>query len=380
MELDVKYPTLYKTKKKVLIWEIETFHHKDYSEYKITHGQKDGKLQTTSTKVTEGKNIGKANETSIQDQCDKEAEALHKRQIDRKGYTTHESVHQYNVISMIPRVMLAESFDDYGHKIQFPCLIQPKLDGIRCLANGTATFVQMLSRQQKMFSHLHKIKQELREIYKNRGFTFDGELYRHGYTFQQITSAVKRDEPNDLTDTIEYHVYDIISTDTNIDRYKKLDQFFKETDTWNYVFKHIKFVPTEVANSIEDIDAAHAKWTALGYEGIMIRNYAGLYKEDGRSQNLLKYKKFIDQEFPIVGAIRNKGKLENTCVFVCDHNGEEFKVMCEGSQEEREKLWSDWKNGKIQAGDKLTVKFFSWTSSDKPVPRFPIGVGVRNYE
>lgn len=118
----------------------------------------------------------------------------------------------------------------------------------------------------------------------------------------------------------------------------------------------------------------------MGYEGIMIRNYAGLYKEDGRSQNLLKYKKFIDQEFPIVGAIRNKGKLENTCVFVCDHNGEEFKVMCEGSQEEREKLWSDWKNGKIQAGDKLTVKFFSWTSSDKPVPRFPIGVGVRNYE
>jgi ATP-dependent DNA ligase len=135
----------------------------------------------------------------------------------------------------------------------------------------------------------------------------------------------------------------------------------------------VKGVDTQLIKSIEEIEHWHEVYTKQGYEGLMIRNASGKYKQDGRSQDLLKYKKFLDMEFPIVGADQNKGKLANTCTFRCTHNGAEFNVMPEGTQEEREQMYTDWKDGAIKAGDLLTVKFFSWTNSEKPVPRFPIG-------
>lgn len=49
----MKFPTLYKLKKKVLVWEIETFYPPLYNKpvYKITFGQKGGKMQETITEV-----------------------------------------------------------------------------------------------------------------------------------------------------------------------------------------------------------------------------------------------------------------------------------------------------------------------------------------
>lgn len=138
----MKLPTLYKIKKKVLQWEIETRHSPEYSEYIITHGQKDGKLQTTSTMVTQGKNLGKANETSIQEQCDLEAKALWQKQIDRKGYNLGgegkledgSSLFIYENYA-VPSPMLALEYDKFAHKVVFPCYIQPKLDG--CLSGDS---------------------------------------------------------------------------------------------------------------------------------------------------------------------------------------------------------------------------------------------------
>jgi hypothetical protein len=118
----------------------------------------------------------------------------------------------------------------------------------------------------------------------------------------------------------------------------------------------------------------------VGFEGAMIRNSAGGYKQDGRSQDLLKYKKFMEQEFPIVGASQNKGKLSNTCTFQLEHNGVTFSAMPDGSEEERAKLYQDWKDGNIKVGDLATVTFFSWSTSESPIPRFPIFKSVRSYE
>lgn len=89
----------------------------------------------------------------------------------------------------------------------------------------------------------------------------------------------------------------------------------------------------------------------------------------------------MDEEFKIIGAEENKGKLEGTCVFVCETDeGGTFKVMPEGSEEQRTQYFDDWNSGKIKVGDKLTVKFFSWSTSTPKVPRFPIGKGIRDGE
>ena len=74
-----KYPILYKKDKsgKLRIWSILAIFKNTDNTYWINleYGQKDGKITYSEKEVKEGKNIGKKNETSIEQQliliCDK---------------------------------------------------------------------------------------------------------------------------------------------------------------------------------------------------------------------------------------------------------------------------------------------------------------------
>jgi hypothetical protein len=72
--------------------------------------------------------------------------------------------------------------------------------------------------------------------------------------------------------------------------------------------------------------------------------------------------------------------MENQCTFTCvTEDGTEFGVKPKGTEAQREQYWIDFQAGKL-TGKMLTVKFFEWTTSENPVPRFPVGVCVRDYE
>jgi len=115
------------------------------------------------------------------------------------------------------------------------------------------------------------------------------------------------------------------------------------------------------------------------FEGIMLRNLKGGYKINGRSFDLQKYKAFMDAEFKIIGAEEGSGKNEGMCSFICTtDSGGKFNVMCKGNECVRRKYWEDWQAGTINIGDLLTVEFFEWTTSEIPVPRFPVGKALRN--
>ena len=78
--------TLYKlsTTGKLLQWDIRVEDNQDGTASIVTdHGQVGGKIQTTSDLITGGKNIGKANETTVQEQANKEALSKWKKQFDK---------------------------------------------------------------------------------------------------------------------------------------------------------------------------------------------------------------------------------------------------------------------------------------------------------
>jgi len=187
-------PTLYKLDSlgKVRQWKIEALN-SNPPQYIQIHGVKDGKMQNTSTVVKKGKNIGRSNETSAWQQCCLEAESLWNKQKDRKGYT--ETI----PTSKPFRPMLAKSFDKDGRHIKYPAFIQPKLDGIRCLASYDGVNVRLKSRQGKLFTSLAHIEEELYHkvfsVFPDR--VLDGELYNHLYkdNFQKLVSSIKRDNP-----------------------------------------------------------------------------------------------------------------------------------------------------------------------------------------
>ena len=93
--------------------------------------------------------------------------------------------------------MLAHRFDEHGDKLTYPAYAQPKLDGYRGIyADGAFT-----SRTGLPIAEATRIRAEL----AGTGLVLDGELFRPGLSFQEVTKLIKRNDPS-----LEYHVYDVI--------------------------------------------------------------------------------------------------------------------------------------------------------------------------
>lgn len=370
------FPTLFKmdSKGKIRMWKIYVGEDDIGPFYEQEHGLVDGAHIVNRTHVLEGKNVGKINETTPLEQAISEAQSLWNKKKDRSGYSESQP-------SSIPiRPMLATKYDP--NKAKFPLYVQPKLDGVRCLIYYDGADIILESRQGKRFTALsHLVTQSMRNFFlQHPSVVLDGELYNHDLhdDFQKLISAIKRDKPSDYTDQIQYHIYDMFDKD-NLDMKYEDRLYFIGCHISNKV-DHVYTVDTEYALNNNDVQLFHKKYISQGYEGIILRNPIGTYDINKRSKHLQKHKEFIDYEFAIVDAYENKGKQAGQCTFICVTNdGNTFGVKPKGTDEEREEYWRAWNRGELK-GKMLTVRFFSWTTGDNPVPRFPVGIAIRDYE
>jgi hypothetical protein len=122
----------------------------------------------------------------------------------------------------------------------------------------------------------------------------------------------------------------------------------------------------------------HAEYVADGYEGLMIRNKAGVYILKNRSNDLLKLKNFEDDEYDIVGATTPTTGKECGCIIfeLATLDGTRFTCRPEGSYDQRKIDYQSYTaNPSDFIGKKYTVKFQERDS--RGVPRFPTGMGIR---
>jgi len=336
--------------------------------------------------VTQGKNMGRENETTPLEQCMSEAHSKWHHKLARERYSPDKN-------QQVPfQPMLAKTFNQPnwlfglkdGKHIEFPAFWQPKLDGIRCVAKWYNDEVVLLSRQNKRFMSLPHIAKALAPLLKqNPTFILDGELYNHTDSFQQLTSFIRKDKPHDDSHKIQYHIYDMFNTKspewTFTKRWYTLQTYLRHV---NSLPCPLQLVPTNYIFTKGDLAQIHAEATANGYEGVMLRNFKGVYEIGKRSKHLQKVKLFLTEEFEIVDAYENKGRQKGQCTLVCiTKQGQTFGVKPKGDEQMRQQYWHDWQhNNASLKGKMLTVQFFSWTSSENPVPRFPVGLTVRDYE
>jgi DNA ligase-1 len=138
----------------------------------------------------------------------------------------------------------------------------------------------------------------------------------------------------------------------------------------------IKVSQSRICNSFDDIKKYHDECVEEGYEGIIIRNPNGVYEFGFRSNDLIKYKEFIDSEFIIIDVVEATGRDAGTAVFVCvTEDGKVFNVKPKGSKKLRTEYFTNKEN---YINKKLTVRYQGL--SDDGIPRFPSGVVVRDYE
>ncbi len=363
------------------------------------YGQVKGKIQTAREIVRVGKNIGKSNETTPLEQARQQAESTWKKKQD-KGYVIDIKDIDSGGKNADIRPMLAHKYEDKAHTIEEGQMVylQPKLDGIRCIAKMVNGVVSLHTRNGKAITAVPHVNEDLQDCMEE-GEILDGELYHCDLEFNDITSLVRSTKPKEESGTIEYHIFDTFDTEHNY-----YDRHLSWVDDWNIShLGSIRLVPTFLEPfSLDLLDKYHDDWVAEGYEGAMIRIQGDPGYEQKRTKHLLKYKKFQDEEFEILsyeeGTAGTKldGHLgafyletdSKYAPFVIDkdgniHDGKRrvqrepgdrgaFKGKPDGPQKTLKKIWEErdqWKHKKV------TVTFQNY--SKYGIPRFPIVKGLR---
>ena len=243
--------------------------------------------------------------------------------------------------------MLANKWEDRQKYITEPFYVQPKIDGVRLLVSNKGCF----SRTGKPVKGVEHLARGLKD-----GEYLDGECYAPNKTFEEITSMFKMN-PKDL----EFHVFDYFDLG-------RPSLTFEER-------KGEITVDTFLVKKKSDMQGYHDMFVQQGHEGIMIRDAKSVYEIGKRSNYLLKYKAFQTDEFTIVDFKEGTGREKGTAIWICQVGSHTFSVRPEGTLEVRRKFLEE-KDKYI--GKHLTVRFQNLTALG--VPRFPVGVVVRDYE
>lgn len=388
--------TLYKRDKhgKLMQWSI--FHNE--ISYWTQSGDVGGKLVLTAPTFVEQKNVGRANETSLEEQVAKEVASKIQFQIDH-GYS-------YEIPDEEKRfeVSLAAKYDDRleKNKLDFPYICEAKLDGLRCYIKNENGEIKMYSRNHKEYISVPHIKETtlVKEFFKlYPDGILDGELYNHELKedFNKIVSLVKKTKPKpeDLEESaklVQYHCFDSFYPNEPGLTYKErkerlasliitLPYYFEESV--EIVGAHYKLTDevtfVEVFNE-EEVEDMILNFTSEGYEGIMLKKDVPYFF--GRSFDMLKYKKFFDKEFKIVDFEEGKGNLKGIAasVICVGENGTLFKAGVTGTQEYAADLL---KNRENYIGKMATIKYQALTPLKEDgggVPRFGKMMAIRDYE
>ncbi len=385
-------PTIYGVEKngKTKVWTARIYRDElnGFATAEIEYGQLDGKKQTTSREYTEGKNLGKKNETTPLQQCLSETKRKWQDKMEKEGYSLvvpnsnseSNTTNATNAIKVFP--MLAHTYEPLSSKnkkndIVFPCYVQPKLDGLRCICymmqNATnEPRVVAQSRTGAYFETVEHICAELRPILlKNPGLILDGELYTADMPFEELAGLIKRKKTSDTAiQCIKYHIYDVVMDGDYSERHARIVGAISKADKCH----HLEVVHTQLIHAVGEFKQAFGEYVEAGYEGIMLRNVSGPYRQNYRSHDLQKYKEFVESEYPIVGFKEADGRDKGTVVWVCETDEcRQFSVRPRGTQEQRRQWFQD---GHTHVGKLLTVIYQEL--SELNVPRFPVGKAIRD--
>jgi len=241
-----------------------------------------------------------------------------------------------------------------------------KMDGLRCVfKNG-----KLFTRNGKEVVGFEHIVEELNSLGDYN--LIDGELYSHDIPFQEIQGCVTRNKNVVEEDKkkIFYNIFAMLKSDKTTTPEMLLD--IEKRRVANHR-KYIHFVEYRIIDTdFEKIKALDKEWVNEGYEGVMLRSIDKVY-DWKRSDALLKYKSFKEEDLTIVDTVEGNGKYQGMLgKFVCEGvvEGHFIKSECGSGLNDAQRV-EFWKKRKQMVGTKIEVKYQGLTD-DKTSLRFPI--------
>ena len=369
-----KFPILYKrtSKNQIQQWQVIA----NGNSYYTLEGIVDGKITQSEPHICEGKNPGKANETTATEQAYKEAQSTHEKKLRRGYMTSVESVDE----TSFEKPMKGDTWADRREEVIYPVLVSDKLNGIRVRINKTRAF----STGGETFytiPHIHKALKALFTKYPD--LVLDGEGFNYELR-ENLNRLIKllSVTPELLAESekiVQFHIFDAygykgITKETPYsERYFALVKLLHD----NKIDKRIiKYVNVDKVDSEEKIMMLFAANKILHGEGLIIRWGDCPYKH-GRSKYLLKLKHFEDAEFEIVDLEEGNGDWAGAAKRACMKmkDGTTFNSNILGSYPELKKMLQ---NKKKVIGEIGTVRYQHL--SEYNVPQIPWLIAIRNYE
>ncbi len=387
------------------------------STYIKNYGILNGETIFSITNVTDGKNIGKSNETSISQQVLKECESEYKRQI-KLGYKSLQSLqslnHQYiapnsDIYSFLNSTLSSSKTDENNYlkpmkamqrgDIKFPAICQPKINGVRATGKtidlqddlfGNKSNFQFKSKEGMIYdiNHLHNLGCKFTEL--NKDIILDGEIYISSEHVTTIGGAA-RNPVNSKFKDLAYIIFDLsIPSVSQIERLNMIEELayilnsdyvftpsideFLKWNKENRLKSAIFICPYVIVNSKEEILEWTNKFIEFGFEGAIVRDMNAEYKFGSRAKTMVKYKKFDDAEFKILDIIA--GEKDGKSIFICKNDINDLTFRVDGIREYLHTKYIINKQDYI--GKLATVKFYERTINE--LPFHTTLIGIRDYE
>lgn len=245
-------------------------------------------------------------------------------------------------------VALADKFNPKKHILTSDWVIERKLDGVRCNVINKDGIIKCYSRQGKEITTLGKLIDELTGRLPNNT-VLDGEVClvdeKGLESFQGIMKEIKR--KNHTIENPLLLAFDMLTLEEFENkkgntiytvRMERLKEWYSLQD-WDGVAKHLSIVNYEFY-SPEALEEWNKRVQKYNWEGLMFRKDTGY--EGKRSQNLLKFKMFQDEEFKVLGV--EEGDAQEVI------NGVAHKIKCVGS------LVIEYKGNKVNVGTGLSLE------------------------
>ena len=265
---------------------------------------------------------------------------------------------------MIPTFdcMLAHKYSDHKHKLTFPLIAEPKLDGVRVLtfvdltkSSEEISFFSRTGKEFKVFDHLKTpITNMVRRWLANNEndhdisirWVFDSEVVSG--VFNKTVGDVRRKDVQ-ATDA-KLAIFDVLpmsvfeqdskkgSSQAGIytvraERLKRLMQCALSDDP-------VINLPSFLVFSDEEIHDLYEKVRERGLEGLIIKDPNGLYHRR-RNHAWSKIKAEESLDLPIIGAFEGEGKYVGMLGgFIVNHSGVDVRVGGGYTDYQRKAFWS----------------------------------------
>ena len=186
-------------------------------------------------------------------------------------------------------------------KVTYPVRVEPKLDGLRCIAVKKDGEVTFYTRNGTVLESMPKIKAAL-EAAKYDNVVLDGEGMAADWneSASVMMSKTQKDDSN-----LFYNIFDAMPLQEWVDQEGKMvyrDRVKLVTEVVAAVKQAcVRQVPHINAKNEDELKAFFSKCMSEGYEGVMLKTLETTYEWD-RSKNILKLKPCVTYEGVIVGS------------------------------------------------------------------------------